>query len=930
MGTSTDFSLAKIHIDSSTSGTSSTNAIAGMYGAYTFNPTAGGVQVGNRFTITNAPTTATNTAVGQIIRMSDNTALANTVRGLEVVASVGTNSLGTNTGIRTTGGTFGIQAFTTGLAGGSSTPAALYGENLGTTQGDALRLYSSSVTSASAMQTIYHEVSTFTGTGILMNLGANGGGFTGKFVDFKKNGTSAFTILNSGSINATGTLSLAGVAGSTSNIFTVASSSGTNWFNISSNGNIGISSSTPASKLSVVGTAGATTNIFTVASSSGTNWFSIGANGRVGISSSTPVATLGITGLAGVNPLVIASSTGVPLFTFGSNGRMGIGTTTPSASLAITAQAGLPSLRIASSSGATTFIVDGSGRVAIGTSTLSSSSSVMLTVAGDLRIGTSTTVQGCLQSYGGGVITGTCSSDENLKTNILDIENVAQKFQALRVVNFNWNTLASNIYGKDTSIKNTGYIAQNVESIFPELVITDSNGYKQVDYSKMGLYAAEGVKELSVQASQASTTLSTLGVTVANNYASASSSISALSSIINNNYTEASTSISSLANTVANNYAEASSSLATTNNLINTSTTNLQAQISAITDILHITNAPSSSLIISSTGVIGIGNDGTPLGGERLRISGRVRATGFDVDAAADLAENFEAVEAVDAGTVVAFSSTTTEWNVGTSTSTDDSYTMSTVRKARLAHEAIGVVSTNPGITLGKSVVNGVPVAFSGRIPVKVTTENGEVHRGDYLTVSATMPGHAMKLTGEGRAIGRALSDYIEGRDKVLMLVESGLQKLDLAGNAATTTGMLTTGNIDLNANGVAINNIKSLASANGTWSIDENGRVVAKQLCLEDLCIDKNTLTNILQIAGQSGIVLGVSTSTATSSESTATSTSTSTDTGTSTPVETPPGDSTPPVDTPIETPPPTETGSNTPPTEIPPSESTSSEPLP
>jgi hypothetical protein len=265
----------------------------------------------------------------------------------------------------------------------------------------------------------------------------------------------------------------------------------------------------------------------------------------------------------------------------------------------------------------------------------------------------------------------------------------------------------------------------------------------------------------------------------------------------------------------------------------------------------------------TATNIVGIGNDGTALDDEVLRVSGRVRATGFDIDSAADLAENFEATEAVDAGTVVAFSTSTVEWNVGKSTSTEENYTMSTVRKARVAPEAIGVVSTNPGIILGKRVKNGVPVAFSGRIPVKVTRENGDIKQGDYLTVSATVPGYAMKLVGEGHSIGRALSDYQESRDKVLMLVENSFQRLDLLGKNATTTGMLTVGNIDLNANGVAITNIKSLSSANGTWSIDENGRIVAKQLCLEDLCIDKNTLTNMLQVAGQSGSVLGVSTST-------------------------------------------------------------------
>jgi hypothetical protein len=143
------------------------------------------------------------------------------------------------------------------------------------------------------------------------------------------------------------------------------------------------------------------------------------------------------------------------------------------------------------------------------------------------------------------------------------------------------------------------------------------------------------------------------------------------------------------------------------------------------------------------------------------------------------------------------------------------------------------------------------------------------------------MPGYAMKLTGEGRAIGRALSDY-DGRDKLLMLVENGAQKLDLSGKTATTTGMLTTGNVDLNANGVAIVNIKSLASANGTWYIDENGRVVAKVLCIEDVCIDKNTLTNVLQMSGQHGVVLGTSTQ-ATSTTPTSTSTDQGLSTGTS-----------------------------------------------
>jgi hypothetical protein len=112
-----------------------------------------------------------------------------------------------------------------------------------------------------------------------------------------------------------------------------------------------------------------------------------------------------------------------------------------------------------------------------------------------------------------------------------------------------------------------------------------------------------------------------------------------------------------------------------------------------------------------------------------------------------------------------------------------------------------------------------------------------------------------MKLTGEGKSLGRALSDYTVGREKIMILIENGYQKLSAEGTYASTTNMLTVGNIGLDANGVSIVNIKSLSSANGTWSIDENGRIVAKVLCLDDVCIDKSILTNILNAGGNQGV---------------------------------------------------------------------------
>ncbi len=70
----------------------------------------------------------------------------------------------------------------------------------------------------------------------------------------------------------------------------------------------------------------------------------------------------------------------------------------------------------------------------------------------------------------------------------------------------------------------------------------------------------------------------------------------------------------------------------------------------------------------------------------------------------------------------------------------------------------VGIISTNPGVTLtdisesdGKTdLVHPKPVALIGRVPTKISDENGPIHVGDYVTASATKPGYAMKATKPG------------------------------------------------------------------------------------------------------------------------------------------------------------------------------------
>ncbi|MBI4946089.1 MAG: hypothetical protein HY840_06785 [Bacteroidetes bacterium] len=84
----------------------------------------------------------------------------------------------------------------------------------------------------------------------------------------------------------------------------------------------------------------------------------------------------------------------------------------------------------------------------------------------------------------------------------------------------------------------------------------------------------------------------------------------------------------------------------------------------------------------------------------------------------------------------------------------------------------IGIHSTNPTVTLNQPT--GVPVCLTGRVPVKVSGENGNIRTGDYLT-SASLKGYAMKANKSCFTIGRALENFENKRTgKILCMVETG------------------------------------------------------------------------------------------------------------------------------------------------------------
>jgi hypothetical protein len=111
-----------------------------------------------------------------------------------------------------------------------------------------------------------------------------------------------------------------------------------------------------------------------------------------------------------------------------------------------------------------------------------------------------------------------------------------------------------------------------------------------------------------------------------------------------------------------------------------------------------------------------------------------------------------------------------------------DGMILAGVKKSERPYDekVLGVISTEPGMILGGTSGEGraVLVALSGRVPVKVSNENGEIKPGDLLT-SSNIPGVAIKATEPGRVIGMALesSEKCEreklekGECKILMFV---------------------------------------------------------------------------------------------------------------------------------------------------------------
>jgi hypothetical protein len=226
--------------------------------------------------------------------------------------------------------------------------------------------------------------------------------------------------------------------------------------------------------------------------------------------------------------------------------------------------------------------------------------------------------------------------------------------------------------------------------------------------------------------------------------------------------------------------------------------------------------------------------------------TGQISARGYN-SGGSDLAENYFATSGVEAGDLIELAGTSTF-----------------VQLATHAVRTIGIVSSAPGMTLGADLDESftyrkVPVALSGRVPVKVNLENGPIHVGDRITLSSRAGVGARATATSSVFVAVAMEDWSGDQQNmdtmtsgvILGFVSTKYQDLSahIVGSqidlTSTSTGeivpifALASDNASVryvadrpfDLGGAELMNVKSLISASGNWSLDEQGKLVVDTL---------------------------------------------------------------------------------------------------
>ena len=148
------------------------------------------------------------------------------------------------------------------------------------------------------------------------------------------------------------------------------------------------------------------------------------------------------------------------------------------------------STRYQQSDGTHIWYIAGSGTAG---NTVSYSISMFLATSGNLLVGTTT--DNGERLYVGGAIraTGsiTANSDINLKKNLLKIENALEKVEQINGYTYELKA--------DDSKRHAGVIAQEIQTVLPEIVNKGNDGILGVEYGNISALLIEAIKEQQTQ-----------------------------------------------------------------------------------------------------------------------------------------------------------------------------------------------------------------------------------------------------------------------------------------------------------------------------------------------------------------------------------------------------------------------------------------------
>jgi len=172
-----------------------------------------------------------------------------------------------------------------------------------------------------------------------------------------------------------------------------------------------------------------------------------------------------------------------------------------------------------------------------------------------------------------------------------------------------------------------------------------------------------------------------------------------------------------------------------------------------------------------------------------------------------------------------------------------DKNSLNKYRKSTTAYaqHVAGVISDTGAFFIGARGKDRAPLALTGLVKVKVSTENGPIAVGDYL-VTASEPGYAMRydpLGGKSAGlVGMALEPLESGQDRIKILINKGLvigqKPAGISLDSPKLTVVENNGQLvyvpgDLDLRGRDILNVANIKGVSDKWYINEEGYFVTR-----------------------------------------------------------------------------------------------------